>query len=442
MPARSTTVAGALTLGAGLAHAAVAVDHAGHQTAVLLFVVAAVAQVVLGAAVLLRPSPQALLGGVVVNAGAAMAWTVSRTAGLPADLGLGGREAVGAADVSVTVAEVAAVVAAVVACRAPALGRRRLSPVLILTVVPVLVALSVPSTHHHVMAGEAAASRSHAGGAGDHDAHPAASRPAADPLFSGADTSHASAADLQAAKVLIESTRAAVAAKFPDQAALLAAGYRSIGDGLATPFDHFIKPEYLQDGRELDPDRVESVVLERTPGGWRVASAMYILEVGKTMADVPRVAGELTVWHDHQNLCWDRSGLRLAGLHVNGRCFPAGTLRPTPPMLHVWLADHPCGPFAGIEGHGGGCAHDHPSAERRSTTSSAVAGEAGRAAPPPPTCRGSGTGQEGDPPGSGEAVRGRGAGGAGTVITAYAAGALQHGPYRLVVGTGTPFTVL
>ena len=77
------------------------------------------------------------------------------------------------------------------------------------------------------------------------------------------------------------------------------------------------------------------------------------------MADVPDVAGELTVWHDHQNLCWDRSGLRLAGLFLNGRCFPGGTLRATPPMLHVWLGDHPCGPFAGIEGHGGGCTHGH-----------------------------------------------------------------------------------
>jgi hypothetical protein len=184
---------------------------------------------------------------------------------------------------------------------------------------------------------------------------------AADPVFAGADTSHASSEELRAAKRLIETTRAAVTARFPDQASLLAAGYRSIGDGLVTPYDHFIKAEYLNDGRELDRDRVESIVMERTPTGWRVASAMYILDVGKTMDDVPDVAGELTVWHDHQNLCWDRSGLRLAGLLVNGRCFPAGTLQPTPPMLHVWLADHPCGPFAGIEGHGGGCAHGHGS---------------------------------------------------------------------------------
>jgi hypothetical protein len=45
---------------------------------------------------------------------------------------------------------------------------------------------------------------------------------------------------------------------------------------------------------------------------------------------------------------------------VDGRCQPGGELRATSPMLHVWLEDHECGPFAGIEGHGEGCAaHDH-----------------------------------------------------------------------------------
>lgn len=306
---------------------------------------------------LLRPSPRALFAAVAVNAAAAAAWAVSRTAGLPLAMGLGGREPVGAADVATTVAELVAVAAAVMVWRAPGAGRRRLSPVLVLAVLPAMIGLAVPSTHSHGVGDEEAAGHSHGG----NDTHPAPSGLAADPVFSGADTSHDSSAQLQAAKRLIESTRAAVAAKFPDQAALLAAGYQSIGDGLVTQYDHFIKAEYLQDGRELDPERVESVMLERTPTGWRVASAMYILEAGKTMAEVPDVAGELTVWHDHQDLCWDRSGLRLAGLYLNGRCVPGGTLRATPPMLHVWLADHPCGPFAGIEGHGGACTHGHPS---------------------------------------------------------------------------------
>ncbi|MDQ4067988.1 MAG: hypothetical protein M3203_00680, partial [Actinomycetota bacterium] len=268
------------------------------------------------------------------------------------------REAVGAADLAATLAELAAVAAAVVAVRGRfPVPNRRFSPVLALAVVPALVGMAAPSTHHHGTAEEVAAAHAHTSGGGHGQA--AGSPLAADPVFSGADTSHASVGELQAAKRLIQATRASVKAKFPDPGALVAAGYRSIGDGLVTSYDHFIKPEYLVDGRELDPERVESIVLERTPAGWRVASAMYILEVGKTMADVPDVAGELTVWHDHQNLCWDLSGLRLAGVLVNGRCFPGGTLRPTPPMLHVWLSDHPCGPFAGIEGHGGGCAHRH-----------------------------------------------------------------------------------
>jgi hypothetical protein len=86
---------------------------------------------------------------------------------------------------------------------------------------------------------------------------------------------------------------------------------------------------------------------------------MYILDPGTTMDEVPDVGGDLTIWHDHQNLCWDASGGRLAGVVVNGRCVPGGTLKATAPMLHVWVEDHECGPFAGIEGHGSGCSSDH-----------------------------------------------------------------------------------
>ncbi|MDQ3897738.1 MAG: hypothetical protein M3326_10960, partial [Actinomycetota bacterium] len=243
----------------------------------------------------------------------------------------------------------------------PAVGPwrpRRLSPVLVLALVPALVGMAAPPEHSH--GHEHEGDQVHELAAEPHGhGRAAASALADDPIFSGADTSHATGQQLQAAKRLIETTRAAVTARFPDQAALLAAGYRSIGDGLVTRYDHFIKPEYMNDGRELDPDHVESIVMERTPTGWRVASAMYILDAGKTMDDAPDVAGPLTVWHDHQDLCWDPSGLRLAGVVLNGRCFPGGTFRATPPMLHVWLDDQPCGPFAGIEGHGGDCAHGH-----------------------------------------------------------------------------------
>jgi hypothetical protein len=282
---------------------------------------------------------------------------VSRTHGLPFLDGFRQREAVGPQDLTATLIEVAAVLAVglAFASRRPA-RFRRLSPVLAVAMIPALVGMAAPHDHdEEAHTHEEAASVQ----AGAGHTHAAASSLAGDPIFAGADTSHATTQQLQAAKRLIETTRAAVAAKFPDQAALLAAGYRSIGDGLVTQYDHYIKAEYMNDGRELDPDRIESIVMERTPSGWQIASAMYVLEPGKTMADVPDIAGDLTTWHDHDNLCWDSSGLRLAGILLNGKCFPGGTLRATPPMLHVWLADHDCGPFAGIEGHGGACTHTH-----------------------------------------------------------------------------------
>ena len=141
--------------------------------------------------------------------------------------------------------------------------------------------------------------------------------------------------------------------------ALNSAGFESIGDS-GTGFEHYVNWTYYNDGIELDPTRIESVVLQKLSSGqWIAASAMYILNTGKTMADAPDIAGSLTSWHDHQNLCWDASGHHLAGVLVNGSC-TGGTFHPTPPMLHVWMTPQVCGPFTGTEGVGGNCAvHQH-----------------------------------------------------------------------------------
>ena len=99
-------------------------------------------------------------------------------------------------------------------------------------------------------------------------------------------------------------------ARSPTAQSVEAAGYAWIGDGRrAGGYEHFVQQDYMTDGRELDPDHIESIVLQRqADGSERVVTAMYILERGKTMADVPDVAGPLTTWHDHQNLCWDANG--------------------------------------------------------------------------------------------------------------------------------------
>jgi hypothetical protein len=210
----------------------------------------------------------------------------------------------------------------------------------------------------HAEGSEAAAGHTH-----DEVANPteATAALAADPRLAGAETGHATEPQLTAALDLVDATRGGTSVQLTTTAAAEAAGYVWIGDGRRVGgFQHYVNHDLLVDGKTLDPDAVESLVFENTDAGPVLVSAMYLLAPGSTLADVPEVAGDLTVWHDHQNLCWDETGSRLAGVFVDGQCRPGGTLRATSPMLHVWVTDHECGPFAGIEGHGEGCAaHEH-----------------------------------------------------------------------------------
>ena len=69
---------------------------------------------------------------------------------------------------------------------------------------------------------------------------------------------------------------------------------------------------------------------------------------------VPDIGGSLTQWHVHDNLCYNTQG-RVAGLTDSaGNCAP-GLIKPVEtPMIHVWIEPHRCGPFAALEGIGGG----------------------------------------------------------------------------------------
>ncbi|MEA2685885.1 MAG: hypothetical protein QOE93_1080 [Actinomycetota bacterium] len=354
-------LAGVLTAGAGLVHAAAAGTHAGDATLVRMFALAAVVQVLAGAFLASRPTRAAVGIASIVNLASVGAWIASRTVGIAFIPSLAVPEAVGLQDLTVTLMEAAAVLVAIASLRlaprrksaAKGLTAAAMSPMWVLAIAPTLLGMTAPHTH---------------GASHDHGAHgtsKVAVGLAADPIFSGGDTSHATEDQLRVAADLILRTRAAVRAHFPDEASVIAAGYTSIGDGfLFGAFEHFVHPGYMHDGRALDPDRIESIVVESTPTGKWVASAMFILEPGQTMADIPDIAGTLTTWHDHQNICWDSpEGTRMAGFVRDGKCVPSGYLRATPPMLHVWLRDNACGPFAGVEGHGTAtCTHTHAAA--------------------------------------------------------------------------------
>jgi hypothetical protein len=147
-------------------------------------------------------------------------------------------------------------------------------------------------------------------------------------------------------------------ASFQTEEDVLAAGYTSIGDGGAPgQYTHYINWSLVGDAHELDPTRIESIVMKMNADGTtRVVAAMYILTTGDTMADAPPLAGELTTWHDHDNLCF--VGGAFAGLAVGGVC-PVGVLGDTPPMLHVWVEANPCGPFAEVDENGQDCGAPH-----------------------------------------------------------------------------------
>jgi hypothetical protein len=367
--------AAAASLGAGLVHAAAAGTHAGADTLVMLFAVTAAAQVGWAAVVVLRPHRLVLTGGVLLNGGALAAWAFSRTTGLPWPAELEAVEEVSTQDVIAAALGVVAAAGALLAILRASLRAPRRGPVprVALLAGGVALVLAVPGmaaehgdgpSHDHGHGGEAgevAADHPHTGDdAVDHahaDELTTASAAATGPIIS-LDDARVTDAQRAGAQSLIDTTRAGMA-RFTDVASVEAAGYLSIGDS-PTGYEHFINVGYIADGIELDPERIESIVFTVAPDGTRaLGSAMYILQFGKTMADVPDVAGELTTWHDHQNLCWD--GAQVVGTTDRTGSCERGVFRATPPMLHVWMIEHPCGPFAGIEGaHGAGCGtHGH-----------------------------------------------------------------------------------
>jgi hypothetical protein len=155
-----------------------------------------------------------------------------------------------------------------------------------------------------------------------------------------------------AADKLIRDNKTTNASRFATTAQARAAGFISIGDEMSG-VTHYEHPAWRRDGRELDVNYPEALVYKTATG--RLQTVMYILEPGKNMNNVPDIAGNLTVWHGHNELCWKSENpdspdyLHLAaGFVRNGKC-SNGYFRFEPPMLHVWVVDNPCGPFAGTD---------------------------------------------------------------------------------------------
>ena len=93
-------VAAVASAGAGLVHAAAARNHEGDRLLVVLFVMCALGQAAWAVAAMVRPVRWTLLGGLVVNGGALVVWSLTRTVGIPFIDSLSVAESVGTPDLA------------------------------------------------------------------------------------------------------------------------------------------------------------------------------------------------------------------------------------------------------------------------------------------------------------------------------------------------------
>jgi hypothetical protein len=147
-----------------------------------------------------------------------------------------------------------------------------------------------------------------------------------------------------AAERLVAEVRAA-AARFATVAAAEAEGYRRSTAFLFGTWGpaHWHNRAYNTDGRWLDPRYPEGLVYLRLRDGRTVLlGVMFVAFQGQG----PRPGGPLTEWHTHENLCIRPDG-RVALAIAPGQCPPGSSfVGAAVEMMHVWLFDHPGGPFA------------------------------------------------------------------------------------------------
>jgi hypothetical protein len=362
-------VAAVASLGAGAIHATAAGAHSEHRSAVIAFVLIAVAQIGWGAWAYSRAGRLVSLAGAAINAAAIGGWVMAKTSGIGFVTGLDAKESVQFADAVAAGLAAVAVVGALAALAGGLSFGARPHPALVGVATVVVIALAVPGmvrtgSHSHDGGHDATETAGHSHGAGTDDPadHAAVETPkpysATLPVDLGGVAGVTSEQQAEAEELVTISLERLP--QFSDIPTIEAMGYRSIGDA-GTGNEHFMKWDLIDDGRVLDPDYPESLVFDvnRETGEKTLAAAMYMANLGDTLDTVPALGGDLVQWHIHDNLCFmgETNAWRVGDVAPPGEECRPGTFRlgnNLVPMVHVWIRPHPCGPFAALEGIGGG----------------------------------------------------------------------------------------
>jgi hypothetical protein len=161
----------------------------------------------------------------------------------------------------------------------------------------------------------------------------------------------------EAADALLAAALVQVPLLFETKGEALAAGYRVTAPPFGGEGSHMVNDDYTQDGIALDPTKPESLVIGDDPGpednNSPVAAEMFVREyVGSGPTWPPEPGGCRTLWHGHDNLCYNGSLLEESSVvwlsTIGSGCIGNSMVRITPEMLHVWVDGRP-DPFSGIE---------------------------------------------------------------------------------------------
>jgi hypothetical protein len=146
-----------------------------------------------------------------------------------------------------------------------------------------------------------------------------------------------------AAAQIYSDTKAAIL-PFQDWRKAYAAGYRPGGPS-HMPSTHWINQAYVDAGYVMDPHRPQGLVYANTKHGPVLLGAMFQM---KHLGEFgPDPGGPLTLWHQHENICFTPIGFEFSLMTPLATC-PLGAIDiSATPMLHVWIVDNPKGgPFA------------------------------------------------------------------------------------------------
>ena len=366
--APALAIAAIASIGAGAIHAAAIGVHSEHRQAVIAFTIIAIAQLGWGVFALQRAGRLMLLAGAGINLAALVGWVMAKTSGISFIDGLEIDEAPQFADSTAAAFAAVVVIAALAALvwnkPQPWFGSLAFTGVALVTAVITAFAMVAAGSHNHAHGAAGGhthatgtAAHSHASGAGGSGGHTSAVVPPKEydpkkPIDLGG-VPGVTPEQQARAENLIAVTLLRLP-KYSDYHVAERDGFVSIGDAV-TGDEHFVKQAYFDDGHILDPDYPESLVYKPHPDGTKtLAAAMYMLPPDTKWSQIPDVGGPLTQWHIHDNLCFTTDG-KVAGLtKADGTCDPPLVKVVNSPMIHVWIQKHPCGPFAALEGIGGG----------------------------------------------------------------------------------------